>query len=102
MNPGPLTLCLALAIGDVLAAPASAAPAPTPMELALVNRVTWGVNADSAAAIARMGADRWLERQLHPSTDDHLPPDIAAEIAALPMLQTPLIGMVMGAEQQRK
>jgi len=100
MNPGPLTLCLALAVGDVLAAPASAAP--TPAELALVNRVTWGVNADSAAAIARMGADRWLERQLHPSADDRLPPPVAAEIQAMPMLQTPLIGLVMGAEQQRK
>jgi hypothetical protein len=35
-------------------------------DLNLLNRITWGANPSSAQEFAALGADRFLERQLHP------------------------------------
>jgi uncharacterized protein (DUF1800 family) len=56
-------------------------------DLAQLNRVTWGVSAASAADLARLGPDKWLQTQLHPQAGDHLPPAVQAEIDALPISQ---------------
>ncbi|MEI9891661.1 MAG: DUF1800 family protein [Caulobacteraceae bacterium] len=71
----------------MLALPALAEPAPSPLsahDLALLNRLTWGANPSSAAEMARLGPRRWLQRQLHPE-GDRLPPEVQAQIDALPI-----------------
>jgi uncharacterized protein (DUF1800 family) len=54
------------------------------------------------ADIARMGPDRWLERQLHPSPTDQLPDAAQAEIDALPVAQTPMAALVVNMDAQNK
>lgn len=45
----------------------------TPTELALVNRVTWGLNGSTVAAVEAVGMEAWLQNQLHPARLDALP-----------------------------
>jgi len=82
--------------GPALAAPISA------QDIELLNRVTWGANASSAAELAAIGPERWLERQLHPSPTDRLPPEAQAQIDALPVSQTPLATLVVDLDAQNK
>jgi len=84
-----------------LAAQAAAA-AVTPHDLALVNRITWGASASSVAEMERLGAERWLERQLHPGPADQLPPAAQAEIDALPSAHIPLAVLVVQMDAQNK
>jgi uncharacterized protein (DUF1800 family) len=86
-----------------LAAPALAAPRPSsPSDIALLNRIAWGANASSAADLASLGAERWLQRQLHPPTSDRLPAAAQAEIDALPISSTPLATLVATMDAQNK
>ena len=92
---------LGVAAAAVLSASAGqAAPGPTDTDLALVNRVTWGVNAADVQAITDMGASRWLDRQLHPSPVDRLPPAIQARIDALPISRISMAQLVVDAQAQ--
>ena len=84
------------------AAPPGATPQLSPADLALLNRITWGADAADAAAMARLGADRWLDQQLHPQPGDHLPPAIAAQIKALPISEIPLPQIVVDSEAQNR
>jgi uncharacterized protein (DUF1800 family) len=72
-------------LGSAQAKQAPAGEPLNPADLALLNRVTWGVSASSAADMARLGPVKWLDAQLHPATGDHLPADAQAEIDALPL-----------------
>ncbi|MGI4877747.1 MAG: DUF1800 domain-containing protein, partial [Janthinobacterium lividum] len=77
----------------LLAAMAPAGAAPTrlaPLQIGLLDRLTWGADAGDAERLARLGTTRWLETQLHPATTPVLPPEIAARIAALPLPAEPL------------
>ena len=94
------TALLALAFAAAAGAAQAQPPAPTPAEIALVNRVTFGVDARSAAEIARLGPDRWLEGQLHPPAKDRLPPQAQAEIDALPISQASMAQLV--ADEQAR
>ena len=38
-------------------------------DLNLLNRITWGASPSSAQEFAALGADKFLERQLHPPAD---------------------------------
>jgi uncharacterized protein (DUF1800 family) len=66
-----------------------------PHDLALVNRITWGASPSAMADVERLGAERWLARQLHPSPADRLPPAAQAEIDALPSAHIPLAALVV-------
>src|SRR5476649_2710223 len=85
-----------------LAAAADPAPALSAHDWALLNRVTWGANASSAAEMAALGPRRWLERQLHPSPKDRLPPQVQQQIDAMPISTTPMVQLVTLAEAQRE
>ena len=76
-----------LAAAPVLAA----APAPTTAELALVNRVTWGVDPAEAADVARLGPDQWLEHELRPPSGDRATGrKLRPASTALPLTRQPL------------
>jgi uncharacterized protein (DUF1800 family) len=86
-----------------LAGEALAAPRPlTGADLALLNRVTWGANGSSAAQLAALGPDRWLERQLHPAAGDALPSAAQAQIAAMTISTTPMPALVAQMNAQNK
>src|ERR1700759_311154 len=59
------------------AAMAAAAVSTPQSDLALVNRLSWGEPA-GGDTWGGLPAQAWLERQLHPSADDGLPPEAQA------------------------
>jgi uncharacterized protein (DUF1800 family) len=69
-----------------------------PSDLALLDRVTWGASASSAADLARLGPDKWLKGQLHPASGDHLPSTVQAEIDALTISQTSAADKAMAVQ----
>jgi len=102
-TPLVLALAFSVAVAPLAAMAQDGAQAPAPLtsaDLALLNRVTWGVDAADAAAMTRLGPERWLDQQLHPAPGDHLPAPIQAEIDALPISHTPMAELVADAEAQ--
>ena len=65
--------------------PAAAKDDAAAMDIALVNRLTWGATASEVRRIQAIGADNWLQAELHPPTGDHLPPNAQAMIDAMPI-----------------
>ena len=70
-----------IAAGSIVST-ASAQPLPR-SDLALLNRVSWGASPSSEIEMARVGAEAWLQSQLHPAAGDHLRQEVQAQIAAL-------------------
>ena len=99
--------CSVLIAGCALWLASSAAPAETPAaasahDLALLDRITWGVTPSAAAEIARLGAKRWLQAQLHPAAEDRLPPAAQAEIDALPLTHEPVAALAVRLDAENK
>jgi uncharacterized protein (DUF1800 family) len=92
----------ALAATAVSGARAADAPALNPHDLALLNRLTWGQSASSAAEMQAMGARAWLERQLHPQAGARPPPAVQAQIDALHVSRTPMAELVVQVDAQNK
>ncbi len=55
--------------------------------VALLNRLTWGADAQSLELLQRMGAARYLEMQLHPPRRPQLPAEVAAQLDAMAINQ---------------
>jgi len=91
-------------------APASAAPFATgpkpaalaPADLALVNRLSWGASATTAAGFERTGRQAWLQEQLHPRGDAGLPADAQALIGAMSISTTPFEALVAQMDANRR
>ena len=92
----PLWFILAsLAIGGVSAPAFGTAPdSPSQADLFLLNRVTWGMNEETVGAMAAMGREKWLDRQLHPQPSDRLPQSAQAQIDAMPISQNSMLDLV--------
>lgn len=86
----------------VASAPARAAELRRPAALALVDRLTWGANASTLAAVEAAGIERWIEGQLHPRPEDGLPPAAAAQVEALGLIRRPLLDTVAELDAQTK
>ena len=54
-----------------------------PHDLALLDRLTWGVNTSSAEHLRQVGIERWLQEQLHPPAAVALPDAAKAQIEAM-------------------
>jgi uncharacterized protein (DUF1800 family) len=93
---GAACLVLAGAVGAQDARPLD------PAQARLAERVTWGIDAATAAAIARQGTKAWLDGQLHPAAGDRLPPAVQAQIEAMPYLQVPMIELVRDVQVQQQ
>jgi uncharacterized protein (DUF1800 family) len=84
-RPGAALRFAALAmVSSVFGIVASQAAELTPRDLVLLDRLTWGINASSAAHLQAIGAERWLAEQLHPAADGALPEAAQAQIEAMP------------------
>jgi uncharacterized protein (DUF1800 family) len=71
-------------------------------DLNLLNRITWGASPSSAQEFAALGADKFLDRQLHPMGDGPLPRDAQAQIDALGISHTPMETFVADLDQQNR
>jgi uncharacterized protein (DUF1800 family) len=71
-------------------------------DLNLINRITWGANSSSAREFASLGADKFLDRQLHPPPEAQLPPAAQAQIDALSISHTPMATFVADMDSQGK
>ena len=88
------------------AAPTSGPIGPTsaPMassSIAVLNRVTWGVNYSTVQQAAGIGIERYLERQLSPGTAQ-LPPAVQAQLAVMTINQRPMDQLVFELEQRHQ
>src|ERR1700761_4869442 len=77
---GMISGCAVTAMGAVT--PASAADL-APHDLILLDRLSFGVNASSAAHLQAIGVERWLNEQLHPPADSGLPDAVKSQIDAM-------------------
>lgn len=98
MNPNrllPTTLmCLLLLAGCAATAPpaaqhAAAAPDNAAQGIAMLERVSWGVNGGSVRQLQKEGWSAYLRAQLHPGKTS-LPPAVQAQIDAMTISQVPL------------
>ena len=58
-------------------------------DLAVLNRLSWGVTPALAEVALHDGMTRFIQAQLHPGKDDSLPPEIMSRIASLRISQAP-------------
>jgi uncharacterized protein (DUF1800 family) len=73
-----------------------------PADLALIDRVTWGVNTSVASQYIALGRDRWLDDQLHPPPKDRLPAAAQAMINAMPIATKPVAEIAMALAAQSR
>jgi uncharacterized protein (DUF1800 family) len=95
--------CLVLAsVAGILGTVAAQAGDFNSRDLALLDRLTWGVNASSAEHLRALGAERWLQEQLHPPAGAALPDTVKAQIEAMPDVHKLSFDMAVAFEQQAK
>ncbi|WP_407179121.1 DUF1800 domain-containing protein [Bradyrhizobium sp. STM 3562] len=71
-------------------------------DLALLDRLTWGVNVSSAAHLDAIGTERWLQEQLHPTANVALPAAAKAQIEAMPDVHKFPFDVMVAFDQQAK
>jgi uncharacterized protein (DUF1800 family) len=81
---------------------AAAPAATTEKQLHVLNRVTWGANTSSARELAAAGAERYIDRQLHPAANAALPLSVQAQIDAMTISRRPLASLLAELEQRRR
>lgn len=87
------------------AAPAAGAPARDNTEASrrlLLDRLAWSASTADSAAMARLGDRRWIEAQLHPTSDEALPPEVETQIAAMSDLNTPMVETLARLRRQEQ
>ena len=102
--PSAASLALAsavLVVGILSAVPCNAAEL-NPRDMILLDRLTWGINASSAAHLQAVGAERWLAEQLHPGADSALPDAAKAQIEAMPDVHKLPFDIANAFDQQAK
>ena len=71
-------------------------------DLAVLNRVTWGIDSASLSAWNRLGRRNYLQAQLHPAADNQLPASVQAQIDALSLMSKPMPAWVTEMDQRRR
>src|SRR5882724_3444764 len=89
-------------VAGILGAVAAHANEFNARDLALLDRLTWGINASSAEHLRALGAERWLQEQLHPPADAALPDTVTAQIEAMPDVHKLPFDIAVAFEQQAK
>jgi uncharacterized protein (DUF1800 family) len=92
-------ILIAIAIAGVV--PSHAAEL-SPHDMALLDRLSWGINASSAAHMQAIGAERWLSEQLHPAPNSALPASAQAQIEAMPDVHKFPFDVAVAFDQQAK
>ncbi len=75
--------CAAIAAAAGILCTAANAAELAPHDMILLDRLTWGINASSAAHLQAVGTERWLNEQLHPALNAALPDGVRSQIGAM-------------------
>jgi uncharacterized protein (DUF1800 family) len=95
--------CAALAVAvGILGATAASAAELAPRDMILLDRLTWGINASSAAHLQAVGTERWLTEQLHPAADAALPEAARSQIEAMADVHKLPFDILVAFESQAK
>ena len=104
-----VTSGLSLAIPGLLAGCVTPVPQSTnrrgsadAADLALLNRITWGVDSATVDAWNRSSRSDYIRAQLEPSGRVELPAPVQAQIDALALHQQPMTAWVLEMEQRRR
>src|ERR1700749_5189562 len=73
-----------------------------PHDLILLDRLTFGVNASSAAHLQAIGVERWLNEQLHPPANSVLPDAVKSQIDAMADVHKLPFDVAMSIDAQAK
>lgn len=73
-----------------------------PHDLAVLDRLTWGVSASSAEHLRSVGLERWIQEQLHPPGNMALPEAVKSQIAAMPDVNKFPFDIAVAFEAQAK
>ena len=68
----------------------------------MLDRLTWGVSASSAAHLQQVGVERWLQEQQHPAAISVLPEAARAQIEAMPDVHSFPFDIAVAFELQNK
>src|SRR5579859_3502502 len=90
----------ACAVGAAIT-PANAADL-APHDLILLDRLTFGVNASSAAHLQAVGVERWLNEQLHPPANSTLPQAAQSQIEPMSDLHKSPLEILTSFDAQAK
>jgi hypothetical protein len=104
-SPGCAALslgCAALAVAAGILCTAAHAAELAPHDMILPDRLTWGINASSAAHLQAVGTERWLNEQLHPASDTVLPDGVRSQIEAMPDVHKFPFNIAVAFEAQAK
>jgi uncharacterized protein (DUF1800 family) len=102
-RPTTALACAALVMANAIFGVAAADAAElTPRDMILLDRLTWGINASSAAHFQAIGAERWLAEQLHPASDSALPDAVRSQIEAMPDVHKLPFDIAVAFDQQAK
>jgi uncharacterized protein (DUF1800 family) len=71
-------------------------------DMVLLDRLTWGINAASAAHLQTVGTERWLQEQLHPAANTALPAAARTQIEAMPDVHKFPFDIAVSFDQQAK
>jgi len=74
----------------------------SPRDMVLLDRLTWGINASSAAHLQALGVERWLGEQLHPAADVVLPDAAQKQIETMPDVRKLPFDIAVAFDQQGK
>ena len=74
----------------------------TPHDLIFLDRLTFGVNASSAAHLQAVGPERWLNEQLHPPANSALPGPAQSQIEAMADIHKPAFDILASFDAQAK
>src|SRR3974390_1269408 len=73
-----------------------------PQDLALLDRLTWGISTSSAAHLQAIGTERWLQEQLHPPPGMALPAAVKVQIDAMPDVHKFPLDVLVAFDQQAR
>ena len=96
---GRLVLVMATGLLGIAAAQAGEL---NPHDMMLLDRLTWGINASSAARLQAIGVERWLGEQLHPAADVVLPDAAQKQIDAMPDVRKSPFDIALAFDQQSR
>jgi uncharacterized protein (DUF1800 family) len=82
--------------------PAGLAQGGDAADLALLNRVTWGLDSAALAAWGRGSRSDFLQAQLHPAAAAPLPAAVQAQIDALGLNQKPMAAWIAETDRTRR
>jgi len=99
---GRLRWRLLLLMASNLCAAGAQAGELAPHDLAMVDRLTWGVNASTAAHLQAVGTERWLQEQLHPGPITALPAAVKIQIEAMPDVHKYPFDVLVAFDMQAK